>query len=427
MSQSNRIFWSITDNRALSPNNKVEKCSNLSCHKVHTLHDMSNCKIIMDLTTRIKRSKLLYYSYYYMMSALVNLYKLFLKTDKRLILFVCYGGRHYSDSTRVIYEAMLKDNRFKDYKIYWAFKNPSNYPFIPNTVSINSIKYFNIALRARCWITNVIVERALNFKGINTFYLHTTHGVLCKLDGKDAIESQNFKSLARCKFDCCLASSDIEKYIYAGMLGLPVSKVQVIGMPKNDILVNFSEEYRNKIRKSLGIPDGKIAILYAPTFREEANFNEVFDIDSTTWKRMLGEKYVLLYRAHPVVNSNVKKNDDFFIDVTNYEVVEDIMIASDILVSDYSGIIFDYCIMERPIFLWTYDYDKYNAIRGLYFDIRKELPFKETQEELLDLITNSDMNSIVKNYVIPFKNKYETEYGNATQQTLDIIYKNISK
>ena len=83
--------------------------------------------INMDITTKIKRSKLLYYVYYYVMSGLVNLYKLFLKPDGKLMLFVCYGGRHYSDSTRVIYEAMLKDERFKDYIIYWAFKNPEKY------------------------------------------------------------------------------------------------------------------------------------------------------------------------------------------------------------------------------------------------------------------------------------------------------------
>ena len=380
----------------------------------------------MDITTKIKRSKILYCIYYYIMSALINLYKIFLKADDKLILFVCYGGRHYSDSTRVIYEAMLKDNRFNGYTIYWAFRNPENYPLIPNKVNINSLKYFNIALRARCWVTNVIVERALNFKGINTYYVHTTHGVLCKLDGKDAIDSANFKSLSKTnKFDCCFASSEIEKYIYAGMFGIPVRNMYVIGMPKNDILVHHSKDYRNNLRNQLGIQDGKIAVLYAPTFREEANFKEVFDIDVNLWKNILGDDYVLLYRAHPVVSTRVKENDNFFIDVTNYEVVEDIMIASDVLVSDYSGIIFDYCIMEKPIFLWPYDYDKYDAIRGLYFDIRKELPYKEDQRDLLEMIKGYDLKQLVDEYIRPFKEKYETEYGNATQKALDLIYKNI--
>lgn len=380
----------------------------------------------MDVTTKIKRSRTLYCIYYYTMSALVNLYKLFLKPDNKLILFVCYGGRHYSDSTRVIYEAMMKDQRFKDYTIYWAFRKPEKYSFIPNRVNINSLKYFNIALRARCWVTNVIVERALNFKGINTYYVHTTHGVLCKLDGKDAIESSNFKSLSKInRFDCCFASSEMEKYIYAGMFGIPVSKMHVIGMPKNDILVHHKEDYRNLLRQKLGIPKNKIAILYAPTFREEANFKEVFDVDVKLWKEILGEEYVLLYRAHPVVNFMEKTNDDFFIDVTNYEVVEDIMIASDILVSDYSGIIFDYCIMDKPIFLWPYDYEKYNTIRGLYFDIRKELPWKNSQSDLVQMIKNSDLSRVIEEYVKPFKAKYETEYGHATEMALNLIYTNI--
>lgn len=379
----------------------------------------------MDLTTKIKRNKLLYYVYYYVMSGFVNLYKLFLKPDDKLMLFVCYGGRHYSDSTRVIYEAMLGDERFKDYTIYWAFKNPEKYPFIPNTVNINSLKYYNIALRARVWVSNVIVERALNFKGINTFYMHTTHGILCKLDGKDAVDSINFKSLAPFKWDCCFASSEIEKYVYAGMFGIPVGKMYVIGMPKNDILVHYTEDYRNELRNKLGIPKGKKAILYAPTFREEANFKEVFDLDINLWKENLGDEYVLLYRAHPIISSEAKKNDAFFIDVTNYEVVEDIMIASDILISDYSGIIFDYCIMGKPIFLWPYDYDKYNTIRGLYFDIRKELPYKENQGDLIQMIKRSNLNKVINDYVIPFRTKYETEYGNATDKALDLIYNNI--
>ena len=101
------------------------------------------------------------------------------------------------------------------------------------------------------------------------------------------------------------------------------------------------------------------------------------------------------------------------------------MIASDLLVSDYSAIIFDYCIMDKPIFLWPYDYDKYNAIRGLYFDIRKELLYKEDQGELTKVIKEADFKKVVEEYVIPFKNKYETEYGNATSKALDLIYNNI--
>ena len=198
--------------------------------------------------------------------------------------------------------------------------------------------------------------------------------------------------------------------------GMPVGVCPEQWILENpDIIIKLQEDY---------VAAGT-DILYAPTFREEANFKEVFDVDVNLWKQNLGDDYVLLYRAHPVISSDTKQNNDFFIDVTNYEVVEDIMIASDLLVSDYSGIIFDYCIMDKPIFLWPYDYDKYNAIRGLYFDIRKELLYKEDQGELTKVIKEADFKKVVEEYVIPFKNKYETEYGNATSKALDLIYNNI--
>lgn len=105
--------------------------------------------------------------------------------------------------------------------------------------------------------------------------------------------------------------------------------------------------------------------------------------------------------------------------------VEDVMIAADILVSDYSGIIFDYCIMDKPIFLWTYDYEIYQRVRGLYFDIRQELPYASDEEDLLSMIKNANLEENVNNWVIPFKHKYATEYGNGTKNALNLIYRNI--
>lgn len=379
----------------------------------------------MDIKTIIKRNAWIYTLYFYFASTLIKFYKLFLRADDKLILFVCYGGRHYSDSTKVIYEAMLKDERFKDYKIVWAFTQPEKYDFIPNKININSLEYIRIALKARCWVTNVIVERALDFTGINTYYFHTTHGVLVKLDGNDAKGKKNFKTLAKYKFDCCLAQSEYEKKVLMGQFDLRNDVVKILGYPKNDILVNHTREYRDDIRKKFGILDNKIAVLYAPTFREEDNFKERFDINVDLWREILGEKYVLLYRAHPVVSSTIKNDDDFFIDTTQYDVVEDVMIAADILVSDYSGIIFDYSVMAKPIFLWPYDYDKYNEIRGLYFDIRKELPWKESEADILTMIKDADLKKNVDQYVLPFRNRYATEYGSGTKNSLDEIYKNI--
>lgn len=370
----------------------------------------------------IKNSRGLYYIYHYVMSSLINILKIFIVPDNHLILFVSYGGRHYSDSPRIIYEKMLKDNRFKEYKLVWAFIEPDKFE-TQNKIKIDTFRYFITALKARCWITNVMIERALNFKGKNTFYFHTTHGILVKKDGPD-VKNKKFSSIAKYKYDISLAQSKYEQKIEMRIFGLPKDKIKIIGYPKNDIFSTYTKVYREKIRKSLGITSTKKVILYAPTFRENINFHETFIINIDKWKQILGDEYVFLYRAHPVVNIKEKNNDTFFIDVSNYEFLEELMIASDVLVSDYSGIIFDYCIMHKPIYLWTYDYDEYEQQRGLYFDIRKELKFSDSEETLIYMIKNHDWSNIPKE-VISFQKKYATVYGNGTQNSIDLIYKNI--
>lgn len=370
----------------------------------------------------VKSHGWIYSIYFYIVSFLVNGFKLFLKTDDKLILFVSYGGRHYSESPRVMYEAMLNDNRFDDYKLVWAFVEPQKFD-IKNKIKIDTLEYFKTALKARCWITNVMIERALKFRGINTYYFFTTHTILVKCDGPD-IKQKKFASKAKHQYDCCLAQSEFEKKIAMRMFGLSEDKIKIVGFPKNDILVNYKEEYRSQIRKKLGIPKDKKAILYAPTFREYRDLQEAFNMNVEEWKKALQDRYVLLYRAHPVVLSSVKETDSFFYDETNYEVVEDLMIASDLLISDYSGLIFDYCLMHKPIYLWTYDYDEYQKRRGLYIDLRNELPCAETEQEIIKMVATHDWNMEATD-TIKLQEKYETEYGNATQKSVNLVYQNI--
>ncbi len=370
----------------------------------------------------VKKHHWIYLAYYYVMSFCVNVLKIFLRTDDKLILFVSYGGRHYSDSPRVIYEAMLSDMRFAGYKLVWAFVDPEKYD-LPNKIKIDTIEYFKTAIMARCWVTNVMVERALKFRGINTYYFFTTHGILVKCDGPD-LKQYKFSSKATHQYDCCLSQSEYEKNIEMRMFGLSEDKIKIVGYPKDDIFVQYTAEDRTNLRKKLNIPENKKAILYAPTYREDLDLQEAFEMNVNKWKEQLSGEYVLLYRAHPTVEPSQRETDDFFRNETEYEVVEDLMIASDILVSDYSGIIFDYCIMHKPIYLWTYDYDEYEKRRGLYFDIRKELPSSDKEEVVIQMIKNHDW-STVSEEVIHFQEKYETVYGNGTENSLNLIYENI--
>ena len=382
----------------------------------------------MELKTLVKNNKIVFYIYYYVMSLLVNILKIFVKPERELILFVSYGGRFFNDSPKCIYEEMLKDKRFKGYKLVWAFENPNNFNLKTPMVRINTFAYFKTALKASCWVTNTVVERGLNFKGKNTFYLHTTHTALPKLMGHDDIDSGSFALPCEFKYSCSCAQSEEEARMQKSMFHLKEEQVLVSGYPKNDILCNVSESTRLELRQKLGIPNDKKAILYAPTYRDIKFGTMKCPINFKKWEKILGEDYIILFRAHPVVANEtvLDTSTGFMIDVSSYQDNTDIIIASDILISDYSGIFFEYGIQEKPMFCFAYDYEDYIKSRALYFDIRDLIPGGHLDEEhLLTFVKEHSDDYGVNLQLQIFKEKYISTYGNATQICVDKIFNSI--
>ena len=136
------------------------------------------------LVNFLKYNKVAYAIYYQVMSFCMNVLKLFMRTDDKLILFNSFAGRKFDDSPKAIYEEMKKDPRFKDYKLVWAFHQPEKYD-APQKIKTDGLKYFKTALAARVWVTNSSVERGLNFTGKHTFYFNTWHGTPMKKMGTD--------------------------------------------------------------------------------------------------------------------------------------------------------------------------------------------------------------------------------------------------
>ena len=373
----------------------------------------------------VKRSRFLYKVYSCVMSLVINFIKLFVKTDDKLIVFMSYGGRYFNDSPRFIYEHMLKDSRFAGYKLIWAFADPKKFD-LKNSVKTDSLTYFRYLLKARCWVTNVVMERGINFKGKHTFYFHTTHGTLPKLSGNDVAKGI-FGFDFHYRYDCSCAQSECEAQLQTTMFGLKIDQILLSGYPKNDALANCTCEMRNKIRNALNIPEDKTVILYAPTYREQGISQTNTPVDFSKWEEVLGEDYLVLYRAHPVNSEQmvINASDKFIRNMSFYPDNVDLMIASDILISDYSGIFFEFAVLNRPMYCFAYDYETYVAERGLYFDIRKILPGGDlTQEEILLSIKNG-LTQDEKNKLADFREKYVKYYGNATAEAVNKIYDSI--
>ena len=211
------------------------------------------------------------------------------------------------------------------------------------------------------------------------------------------------------------------------MFGLNESQVIVSGYPKNDILCNCSNEERKRIRKKLGIADGKKVILYAPTYRDISFGAMRCPVNFKRWESILGPNYIVFFRAHPVVANETKIDPSCsaVFDVSHYPDNMELMIASDVLISDYSGIFFEYAVLEKPMFCFAYDYEQYVKVRGLYFDIREELSGGfMNEEELLNYIKEASPREYETKLKM-FRDKYVSEYGKATEICLSKIIKEI--
>lgn len=212
-------------------------------------------------------------------------------------------------------------------------------------------------------------------------------------------------------------------------------KILEYGYPANDPLyAPDKEEKAKQIKKKLGIPEDKKVILYAPTWRDD-NFYEAgqygfdLDLDVNRMQELYGDEYVLLLRLHYFVvdKLDLSKYGNFTVDGSSYDDITDLYLISDILITDYSSVFFDFANLKRPILYYTYDLNKYrDVLRGFYLDMEKDLPgpLLLTNDEVMDAIKNID--KIQEKY----KDRYEEFYnrfcsvddGNAAKRICEKVF-----
>lgn len=381
----------------------------------------------------VKSSKLIYTLYFYVGSFLLRVLGLFVKTDPNLILFISYGGQKYDDSPRAVYEYLKKNAISSDYKYVWAFIEPDKFPQIENRIKVDTLTYYVTAMQAGTWITNSSASRGLNFKKSKTKNFMFQHGMAgIKKIGTDVEQfDRAFRIGFHETFDGIFIEGKKELDILPRAWEMNREVFHVTGLPRNDDLAVVTVEEIQTIKKRLGIPAEKKAILYAPTFREFSRADDGrnalgIPIDFAEWERVLGEEYVLLITAHYEVAKLLDElpQNDFVINAFKYPELNDLIKVSDILISDYSSIVFDYSIMGRPIFCYGYDYDSYAAERGLYTDLNKLFSkgVLRTENDLLDAIVRVDYPAeceYTKKYI---KEEYIAAYGNAAEKAVEIIF-----
>lgn len=376
----------------------------------------------------------------------------FIKVDEKTIIFCSFNGKSYSCSPKAIYLYMLNNEKYKDYKFIWAFKETDKYKELEkenNTILVEkeSKDYKRYLAKAKYWIFNYKVPDYLYPKK-NQIFVQCWHGTPLKRLGCDLEHFDNvLNTMKGMKKRYKIEASKISYFISPSKFATDkfvsswnlkeIGKENIIiekGYPRNDFLFNYTENDVLKIRKKLGIENEKRKIiLYAPTYRanqHDSSLGYVYkeEVDFEKLKQNIGDDFIVLFRPHYfIANSfNFEKYAGFVYDVSKVDDINELYIISDILITDYSSVFFDFANLKRPIIFYMYDLEEYrDKSNGFYIDL-KELPWKitRTQEEL-----EKEIEYIAKNFkydenYVEFNKKYNyLDDGNASERVVNEFMK----
>lgn len=384
----------------------------------------------------VKSSKLFYSFYFYLGSFFIRLLALFIKPSKNNIIFVSYGGKKYDDSPKVVYEYLKKSNN--NYNMIWAFINPEDYPQISSfeKVKIDTLKYYYKLLKSSYWISNSSLQRGLNFKTKKHKNILFMHGLTAlKKSSKDLNSNgKQFKMIIPEKFDKVFIEGTREKEIVLNNINVEKNNIYNYGLPRCDELLNFSKslQIQVEIKTKLNIDVNKKIILYAPTYREykKDKFGNIITspvIDYDKWKSNLSENFVVLITSHYEIGNkfDILYDNSFIIDVSKYNSINELIAISDIIISDYSNIIFDSTIIERPILCYAYDYEEYKKFgRGFYNNLEDIFydGIITEENELIEKIKNIDYKKEIE-HSKKICHEYILNYGDATEKCVKEIFR----
>lgn len=340
-------------------------------------------------------------------------------TDPKLVVFESFQGRSYSCSPKAIYEYMLSCDSFADYKYVWVFRDVTAHGEFPeNTtlVKFDSEEAFKAYSEAGTWIVNSRLRDF--FKPRNDQkYIQCWHGTPFKKIGCDITCGGNATSTVEEihseytsdaeKIHKFISPSDFttEKLTSAFNLEAVGKQNAIIqqGYPRNDALFNKSDEYVENLRTAFNIPENKKVVLYCPTFRDnQCNSNGYslkIGMDFNSLYEKFGEDLIILFRAHYFIADSIdlKKYNGFVVDVSKYDDINDLYLISDILITDYSSVFFDYANLNRPMIFYLYDFKEYQSkMRDFYFGTAMLPGMTAHNQEKLEKALNDVMNDFKK-------------------------------
>jgi CDP-glycerol glycerophosphotransferase len=357
------------------------------------------------------------------------------------VMFECFRGQSYADSPKYIYE-YLSTHYPNKYTCIWVVNDldtPLPYPCIK--VKRFTRKYAYYLAKSKYLVFNVRQPLWLK-KREEQVFLQTWHGTPLKRLVFDQEEvtaaSPTYKKQfyrQKQEWDYLIAANHFSSEIFKSCFMYDGNMLEV-GYPRNDLLYHPNkEELALTIRKRLGIPLDKKTILYAPTWRDDEYYGKgkykfQLQLDLALLKERLGEDYCVLLRTHYYIADKLDLEgvENFAYNVSNHDDITEIYLISDICITDYSSVFFDYANLQRPILFFPYDLDKYrDVLRGFYIDMETELPgpLLFSTEEIVSNIENIETlnHNYQERYLAFYERFCSLEDGNASKRVVDEVFK----
>ena len=326
--------------------------------------------------------------------------------NKRKILFASYGGKQYSCNPKYIFEYMIK--HYGDAYFYiWSLNTPDILPEEYENVKIVkflSFWYIYHALTSGYIIYNSMVKCYLPFRKnqiiVNTWHgggAYKTMGLDASPYKKDSISMKvaikKAAKMVNYNISSCKKFTDISSKLWT----MSVEKYLSIGMPRNDIMFNIPDSVIKKVRKYFNVEENTKIVLYAPTFRGDYRNTDNFTFSlnilhlQKTLKNKFGNDFLTLYRSHMYDKIMFDKEEADIICASKYPDMQELLCASDVMITDYSSSIWDFSFTFKPCFLFTPDLVEYKKTTGFYTPI-EEWPFSlaETNKQLIENIISFD-------------------------------------
>ncbi len=374
-----------------------------------------------------------------------NIKKLPISPNK--IVFCNYFGKSYGCNPKYITEEIIRQKL--PYELVWLVNDAKNkndeFPKNVRVVEYDSTEAFSELATAKVWVNN---NRLYSYwkqglhKKTSQYYIQTWHGPLGMKKIEASIKKENHSWRKWAKFDsknidCLLASNTTDKNILSKCFWYK-GEIFKSGYPRNDIFFlpeNEKLKIKEKVYRNLNIPLDQQMLLYLPTFRDDCR-TTAFNLDILrvldTTNNKFNKSHIAAIKLHPNTPKEVKDLFDFkdkrIVDAISYPDIQELLIASDIIITDYSSGILDAMLEYKKCFIFATDLELYKRERGFYFPLSDTpFPIAENNADLIKNIQNFDENHYLNKVQNYLQDKKYILDGNSSKRVVERIKKIINE